>query len=31
LQVETLMAGVSELDVPLVVEAGVGENRERAH
>ena len=30
-QVEKLMTGVAELDVPLVVEAGVGDNWERAH
>ncbi|HEX4944773.1 MAG TPA: DNA polymerase I [Usitatibacteraceae bacterium] len=30
-QVEKLMTGVAALDVPLVVEAGVGENWERAH
>jgi len=30
-QVEKLMTGVATLDVPLVVEAGVGENWERAH
>ncbi len=30
-QVEKLMAGVAELAVPLVVEAGVGENWEKAH
>ncbi|MCW5593969.1 MAG: DNA polymerase I, partial [Burkholderiales bacterium] len=30
-QVERLMTGVAELAVPLVVEAGVGENWERAH
>ena len=29
--VEKLMMGVAKLDVPLVVEAGVGENWERAH
>jgi DNA polymerase-1 len=29
--VEKLMTGVASLDVPLVVEAGVGENWERAH
>ena len=31
LQVERLMAGVAALDVPLVVEAGVGENWDKAH
>ena len=30
-QVEKLMTGVATLDVPLVVEAGVGENWEKAH
>ena len=30
-QVEKLMTGVASLDVPLVVEAGVGENWEKAH
>ena len=30
-QVEKLMMGVAELSVPLVVEAGVGENWEKAH
>ncbi|MGE0356311.1 MAG: DNA polymerase I [Burkholderiales bacterium] len=30
-QVEKLMTGVAELSVPLVVEAGVGENWEKAH
>ena len=30
-QVERLMTGVASLDVPLVVEAGVGENWEKAH
>jgi DNA polymerase-1 len=30
-QVEKLMTGVAALDVPLVVEAGVGENWEKAH
>ncbi len=30
-RVETLMTGVAELAVPLVVEAGVGENWEKAH
>jgi DNA polymerase-1 len=30
-QVEKLMTGVTKLDVPLVVEAGVGENWEKAH
>ena len=30
-QVERLMTGVAALDVPLVVDAGVGENWERAH
>jgi DNA polymerase-1 len=29
--VERLMSGVAKLDVPLVVEAGVGENWEKAH
>jgi DNA polymerase-1 len=29
--VEKLMTGVATLDVPLVVEAGVGENWEKAH
>jgi DNA polymerase-1 len=29
--VERLMMGVAKLDVPLVVEAGVGDNWERAH
>jgi len=29
--VEALMAGVAKLDVPLVVEAGVGDNWEKAH
>jgi len=29
--VEKLMSGVAKLDVPLVVEAGVGENWEKAH
>jgi len=29
--VESLMMGVAKLDVPLVVEAGVGENWEKAH
>jgi DNA polymerase-1 len=29
--VEKLMMGVAKLDVPLVVDAGVGENREKAH
>jgi DNA polymerase-1 len=29
--VETLMAGVATLDVPLLVEAGVGANWEEAH
>jgi DNA polymerase-1 len=29
--VERLMMGVAKLDVPLVVEAGVGENWEKAH
>jgi DNA polymerase-1 len=29
--VEKLMTGVATLDVPLVVEAGVGDNWERAH
>jgi DNA polymerase-1 len=29
--IERLMAGVASLDVPLVVEAGVGENWEKAH
>ena len=29
--VEKLMIGVATLDVPLVVEAGVGENWEKAH
>ena len=30
-QVEKLMTGVAELSVPLVVDAGVGENWEKAH
>ncbi len=30
-EVEKLMMGVAKLDVPLVVEAGVGENWEKAH
>ena len=30
-EVERLMMGVAKLDVPLVVEAGVGENWEEAH
>jgi DNA polymerase-1 len=30
-EVEKLMMGVAKLDVPLVVEAGVGENWEEAH
>jgi DNA polymerase-1 len=30
-EVEKLMMGVARLDVPLVVEAGVGENWEKAH
>ncbi len=30
-EVERLMMGVAQLDVPLVVEAGVGENWEKAH
>ena len=30
-QVEKLMTGVATLSVPLVVEAGVGENWEKAH
>jgi DNA polymerase-1 len=29
--VERLMSGVAKLDVPLVVEAGVGPNWEKAH
>ncbi len=29
--VEKLMSGVAKLDVPLVVEAGVGDNWEKAH
>ena len=29
--VERLMMGVAKLDVPLVVEAGVGDNWEKAH
>jgi len=29
--VEELMAGVAKLDVPLLVEAGVGANWEKAH
>ncbi|HTS84124.1 MAG TPA: DNA polymerase, partial [Usitatibacter sp.] len=29
--VEKLMMGVAKLDVPLVVEAGVGDNWEKAH
>ena len=30
-EVEKLMMGVAQLDVPLVVEAGVGDNWEKAH
>jgi DNA polymerase-1 len=30
-EVEKLMMGVAKLDVPLVVDAGVGENWEEAH
>jgi DNA polymerase-1 len=30
-QIEKLMMGVAKLDVPLVVEAGVGPNWEKAH
>jgi DNA polymerase-1 len=29
--VEELMTGVAKLDVPLVVEAGIGDNWEKAH
>jgi len=29
--VERLMSGVANLDVPLLVEAGVGDNWEKAH
>jgi DNA polymerase-1 len=29
--VEDLMTGVAKLDVPLVVEAGIGDNWEKAH
>ena len=30
-EIERLMMGVAQLDVPLVVEAGVGDNWEKAH